>query len=152
MHALGFWISSTKIWYQLVYYGGSRYIAVGVVLCKWRHYKCRALYSSWYSVFEYIYILFWNSIWTIAPVIGIGLFDRFLGTFFASLSVSRATELNTLRNRFGAAYASSWIIPLRPKTFVVWNAFIFYLYVRWSCTGELSLWWWEAHILNDWFR
>ncbi len=29
------------------------------------------------SVFEYTYLLFWNSFWTIAPVIGIGLFDRF---------------------------------------------------------------------------
>lgn len=33
------------------------------------------------SAFDYVYILLWNSIWTIAPVIGIGLFDRFLGTF-----------------------------------------------------------------------
>jgi hypothetical protein len=31
------------------------------------------------SVFEYTYLLFWNSFWTIAPVIGIGLFDRFAG-------------------------------------------------------------------------
>jgi phospholipid-translocating ATPase len=29
---------------------------------------------------DYTYILFWNSVWTIAPVIGIGLFDRVLGT------------------------------------------------------------------------
>ncbi|RDB22221.1 putative phospholipid-transporting ATPase C24B11.12c [Hypsizygus marmoreus] len=38
------------------------------------------IYEGWsgYFVFDYIYILFWNSIWTIAPVIGIGLFDRFL--------------------------------------------------------------------------
>ncbi|KAG5643212.1 hypothetical protein DXG03_001330 [Asterophora parasitica] len=38
------------------------------------------IYSGWSAnfVFDYIYILFWNSIWTIAPVIGIGLFDRFL--------------------------------------------------------------------------
>ncbi|KAF9053140.1 phospholipid-translocating ATPase [Panaeolus papilionaceus] len=38
------------------------------------------IYSAWsgYYVFDYIYILFWNSLWTIAPVIGIGLFDRFL--------------------------------------------------------------------------
>lgn len=27
---------------------------------------------------DYTYILFWNSVWTIAPVIGIGLFDRVL--------------------------------------------------------------------------
>ncbi|GLB34572.1 putative cation transport ATPase (P-type) (TC 3.A.3) family, type IV subfamily protein [Lyophyllum shimeji] len=38
------------------------------------------IYDGWsaHFVFEYIYILFWNSIWTIAPVIGIGLFDRVL--------------------------------------------------------------------------
>jgi len=36
------------------------------------------------SAFDYVYILLWNSIWTIAPVIGIGLFDRFLGTFYSS--------------------------------------------------------------------
>ncbi|KAG6908762.1 hypothetical protein DXG01_003374 [Tephrocybe rancida] len=38
------------------------------------------IYDGWsgnYSL-DYIYILFWNSIWTIAPVIGIGLFDRIL--------------------------------------------------------------------------
>jgi len=28
---------------------------------------------------EYTYLLFWNSFWTIAPVIGIGLFDRIAG-------------------------------------------------------------------------
>lgn len=31
------------------------------------------------SAIDYDYILFWNSLWTIAPVIGIGIFDRFLG-------------------------------------------------------------------------
>ena len=36
------------------------------------------------SVMDYIYILFWNSLWTIAPVIGVGLFDRFLGALWFS--------------------------------------------------------------------
>jgi phospholipid-translocating ATPase len=31
------------------------------------------------SVLEYTYLLFWNSFWTVAPVIGIGLFDRIVG-------------------------------------------------------------------------
>ena len=31
------------------------------------------------SAFEYTYLLFWNSFWTIAPVLGIGLFDRIVG-------------------------------------------------------------------------
>ncbi|KAF5331003.1 hypothetical protein D9619_005242 [Psilocybe cf. subviscida] len=38
------------------------------------------IYNAWSAnfAFDYIYILFWNSLWTIAPVVGIGLFDRFL--------------------------------------------------------------------------
>lgn len=38
------------------------------------------IYCGWSAtfVFDYNYILFWNSIWTIAPVVGIGLFDRIL--------------------------------------------------------------------------
>jgi len=36
------------------------------------------IYCAWSAnyVLEYTYLLFWNSFWTIAPVIGIGLFDR----------------------------------------------------------------------------
>lgn len=33
------------------------------------------------SVFEYTYILLWNTVFTVAPVVGIGLFDRFAGNF-----------------------------------------------------------------------
>jgi len=37
------------------------------------------IYCAWSAnyVMEYTYLLFWNSFWTIAPVIGIGVFDRF---------------------------------------------------------------------------
>ncbi|KAI0086431.1 phospholipid-translocating ATPase [Irpex rosettiformis] len=36
------------------------------------------IYCAWSSqyVFEYTYLLFWNSFWTILPVIAMGLFDR----------------------------------------------------------------------------
>ncbi|KAF9227701.1 phospholipid-translocating P-type ATPase [Gyrodon lividus] len=36
------------------------------------------IYCGWSSAyaFEYTYLLFWNSFWTLAPVLGIGLFDR----------------------------------------------------------------------------
>jgi hypothetical protein len=37
------------------------------------------LNTGFHSAFDYIYVLFWNSLWTLAPVVGIGLFDRFLG-------------------------------------------------------------------------
>ncbi|KDR73714.1 hypothetical protein GALMADRAFT_71945 [Galerina marginata CBS 339.88] len=38
------------------------------------------IFDGWSAnyVFDYTYILFWNSLWTIAPVVGIGIFDRFL--------------------------------------------------------------------------
>ena len=35
------------------------------------------------SVFEYTYLLFWNSFWTLCPVIAIGLFDRVVGVYTA---------------------------------------------------------------------
>jgi len=38
------------------------------------------IFDAWSSnyVLEYTYLLFWNSFWTIAPVIGMGLFDRII--------------------------------------------------------------------------
>ncbi|KAJ4466566.1 hypothetical protein C8R41DRAFT_803316 [Lentinula lateritia] len=38
------------------------------------------IYCAWSATFvmDYTYILFWNSLWTIAPVVGVGLFDRVL--------------------------------------------------------------------------
>ncbi|KAI0273495.1 hypothetical protein BC834DRAFT_1024630 [Gloeopeniophorella convolvens] len=38
------------------------------------------IYCGWSSayVFEYTYLLFWNSFWTLCPVIAIGLFDRII--------------------------------------------------------------------------
>jgi hypothetical protein len=32
------------------------------------------------SVFDYTYLIFWNSFWTLCPVIAIGLFDRIVGS------------------------------------------------------------------------
>ncbi|KZV71607.1 phospholipid-translocating ATPase [Peniophora sp. CONT] len=38
------------------------------------------IYCGWSSAyyFDYTFLLFWNSFWTIAPVIGIGIFDRLI--------------------------------------------------------------------------
>lgn len=36
------------------------------------------------SVFEYTYLLWWNSFWTLCPVIAIGLFDRIVGAYTAA--------------------------------------------------------------------
>ncbi|KAF7352855.1 Phospholipid-transporting ATPase [Mycena venus] len=38
------------------------------------------IYNGWSAsyVFAYVYVLFWNSLWTVLPVCAIGVFDRFL--------------------------------------------------------------------------
>ncbi|KAF6763652.1 phospholipid-translocating ATPase [Ephemerocybe angulata] len=38
------------------------------------------IYSGWSAnyVYDYIYVLFWNSIFTVLPVVGVGVFDRIL--------------------------------------------------------------------------
>jgi len=47
--------------------------AIGIGVLWWFQ-----IYCAWSAsfLFEYTYLIFWNSFWTIAPVIGIGLFDR----------------------------------------------------------------------------
>ena len=40
---------------------------------------CSNVLSS--SVFEYTYLIFWNSFWTLCPVIAIGVFDRIVGAY-----------------------------------------------------------------------
>jgi phospholipid-translocating ATPase len=39
------------------------------------------------SVFEYTYLLFWNSFWTLCPVIAIGLFDRIAGAYARHIQI-----------------------------------------------------------------
>lgn len=60
-----------------------------------------AVLTSFLSVFDYTYLLFWNSFWTIAPVIGIGLFDRVVGK---SLTMSSPLSNNLTRCRFKRAH------------------------------------------------
>jgi hypothetical protein len=57
------------------------------------------LMGSITSVMDYIYILFWNSLWTVAPVIGVGLFDRFLGVLWFSmiLNIDLTTTILQIR-------------------------------------------------------
>jgi len=40
------------------------------------------------SAFEYTFILWWNSFWTIAPAIAIGLFDRIVGMWSCPIAVA----------------------------------------------------------------
>ncbi len=72
--------SSTKTSSALVFYGGSCFTVGGRQLSKW-YYVFRLSFSNdlSLSVFEYTYLIFWNSFWTLLPVIAIGLFDRIVG-------------------------------------------------------------------------
>lgn len=72
--------SSTRISSVSVYCGGSKSTVAGV------HNSTSQAPSSFpfvltpvISVFEYTFLLWWNSFWTIAPAIAIGLFDRIVG-------------------------------------------------------------------------
>lgn len=50
------------------------------------------LFILYYSVFDYTYLLFWNSFWTIAPVLGIGLFDRIVGRCHVRINSAEFTD------------------------------------------------------------
>lgn len=52
---------------------------VGVPRCKLFFAGSKSLLIVVFSAFDYTYILFWNSLWSLAPVVGIGLFDRIVG-------------------------------------------------------------------------
>ena len=49
------------------------------------------------SVFEYTFLLWWNSFWTIAPAIAIGLFDRIVGMW--SRTIIAVLELIPISRR-----------------------------------------------------
>ena len=77
--------------------GGSRSIARGRLHsascfpCFWR------LLTWDYSAVEYTYLLFWNSIFTVLPVVAIGLFDRIVGAYIPLLNVALRQLTGSLR-------------------------------------------------------
>ncbi|OJA16022.1 hypothetical protein AZE42_04283 [Rhizopogon vesiculosus] len=68
---LCFWAELILVDYRIVNFFYKNIVCIGVLW--WFQIYCG--WSSAYA-FEYTYLLFWNSFWTIAPVLGIGLFDR----------------------------------------------------------------------------
>lgn len=72
--------SSTRTLSVSVFFGGSKSIVAGVRnSASIAPSSLPSTLTSVISVFEYTFILWWNSFWTIAPVIAIGLFDRIVG-------------------------------------------------------------------------
>lgn len=57
----------------------------------------QVLISAFFSVFEYTYLLFWNSFWTIAPVIALGVFDRMIGEYLPSHFVPALSNCMSLK-------------------------------------------------------
>jgi magnesium-transporting ATPase (P-type) len=85
-------ISFTRTSSASVYYGGLCSTAHGRQLS-----KCCCVFWTIFpnglslSVFEYTYLLWWNSFWTLCPVIAIGLFDRIVGAYTALLTCDVGT-------------------------------------------------------------
>lgn len=133
-HLSGFWTFSTRILCVSVSFGGSRSTTDGaqtsesMTLFNFQN----AVLTSFLSVFDYTYLLFWNSFWTIAPVIGIGLFDRVVGK---SLTMSSPLSNNLTRCRFKRAHGVPWTLSLWTWRAIFWNQVVRCLYVGWNIPG-----------------
>ena len=79
MFRIGLGISSTRTSSLLLSYSGSRSIVCGVPPSESSPRNRLLLYSAIRSVIDYTYLLFWNVLWSLAPVIAIGVFDRPIG-------------------------------------------------------------------------
>lgn len=127
--SIGFSISSTKTLFVLECYGGSKYTMAGVQISESGFFIFDKGHTSdaVESVFEYTYLLFWNSFWTIAPVIGIGLFDRLVGMFNINhlLQCPKANRVYRCTRPDGP----SGTVPLWTRRTVVRDQIIYYLHV-----------------------
>jgi hypothetical protein len=79
-YSAGFLTSFIKILSALGSCGGFRFTMDGVPHSpSLSFFPLRYALIPEFSAFEYTYLLWWNSFWTIAPVIAIGVFDRLVG-------------------------------------------------------------------------
>ncbi|KXN91396.1 Putative phospholipid-transporting ATPase C24B11.12c [Leucoagaricus sp. SymC.cos] len=94
------------------------------------------IYCGWSGtfVFDYIYILFWNSIWTIAPVIGIGLFDRFLDSHVL-MQVPELYHYGRKGTWFGTRLFFIYMFDGLVQSVVIFF-FIFYTYITVSSRAD----------------
>jgi len=76
---IGSGTSSTRTSSLLLSYSGSRSTVCGVLPSEPSPRTRLLLYSTIRSVIDYTYLLFWNVLWSLAPVIAIGVFDRPIG-------------------------------------------------------------------------
>ncbi len=98
------------------------------------------------SVFEYTYLLFWNSFWTLCPVIAIGLFDRIVGSYTA-FSVS-GVELTKLCRR-SCIDGTPRVVSLWTRRKMVWRKAIHDLHARWCCTSKSMVIVFVGEVNND---
>ncbi|KAI0636462.1 phospholipid-translocating P-type ATPase [Trametes polyzona] len=92
------------------------------------------IYCGWSSqyVFDYTYLLFWNTFWTIAPVIGIGLFDRIVDDHV----LMAMPEL--YKHSMNHEYFGTKLFLIYMLDGVVQSAIIFFLitYAYWTTTSR----------------
>jgi hypothetical protein len=80
--------SFTRTSSVLVFFGGSRSTVAGAHNSTFTALlPFPLLLISEVSVFEYTFLLWWNSFWTVAPAIAIGLFDRIVGMWSCTIVV-----------------------------------------------------------------
>ena len=133
--SIGSWTSSIKMSSPSVYYGGSRFMMVGAQTSEPIHVLTSLPCLFQPSVFDYIYILFWNSIWTIAPVIGIGVFDRILGMLFQA--PRRVVSSYNLRGRLSRLDGGTGALSLWSKGNLVRHDVLLYLSSGWLISSKL---------------
>jgi len=81
------------------------------------------IYAAWSApyVIEYTYLLFWNSFWTIAPVIAIGIFDRIVDAD-ALMALPELYNFGRKGHWFGLKWFTIYMLDA-----VVQSAIIFFL-------------------------
>uniref|UniRef100_A0A0W0FFE3 Phospholipid-transporting ATPase n=1 Tax=Moniliophthora roreri TaxID=221103 RepID=A0A0W0FFE3_MONRR len=85
------------------------------------------IYCGWSSAyaFEYTYLLFWNSFWTIAPVIAIGIFDRIADSHV----LMDLPELYRF-GREGRYFGMKWFVPYILDA--VYQSVVIFFFIRYA--------------------
>ncbi|KAF8350409.1 phospholipid-translocating ATPase [Amanita rubescens] len=96
------------------------------------------IYAAWSStyVFEYTYLIFWNSFWTFAPVIAIGLFDRIVDDK-ALMALPQLYQYGREGHWFGLKWFTLYMLDG-----VVQSVVIYFLiaYTYWTTTSRTDGW------------
>ncbi|KAF7331909.1 Phospholipid-transporting ATPase [Mycena kentingensis (nom. inval.)] len=100
------------------------------------------IYNGWSGTyyFAYVYVLFWNSLWTLLPVVAIGVFDRFLDSH-ALMAVPELYHFGREGHWFNLRSFAGYIIDgLYQSAIVFW--FLHFTYITTSSRPDG----WDSYI------